>query len=285
MKFESNEISMLEIDGTWYFELYAVGMALGQIVTAKGKIYPNKKRIDENVKNAEIKPVLHNAKPYITESQVYDLMLETRTEKCRAFRKWLTNEVLPTLRTTGEYKMNQPRQPYEYFDKTYNKEPVLTLEDAAYLTGLKSSTIDTFLRKHCLSREDYYLLNESSLCRFKNENPKLRRNIPKIIVITKSGFKMLCDSYGIKIDEPKQFAVKPAFEQLALPDNSEDDTEKMLKQIKLAKEKTAAVNALLEKFAEYVAYKNGNTMEKTIYDYYVPAYKRVLSSFGIKLDS
>lgn len=61
MKFDGTAIDIQKINGTWMFDLYAVGMALGQVVTAKGTVYANKKRIDQNAKSAEIKPVLHNA--------------------------------------------------------------------------------------------------------------------------------------------------------------------------------------------------------------------------------
>ena len=94
MRFENSDVQMVQIDGVWYFELYSVGMALGQIKkNAKGVIYPAKDRIDKNAENAEIKPCVRNVHKYITEEQLYDLMLETRTDKCRVFRKWLTNEV------------------------------------------------------------------------------------------------------------------------------------------------------------------------------------------------
>ncbi|MDO4945676.1 MAG: BRO family protein [Ruminococcus sp.] len=60
----------------------------------------------------------------MTENQLYDLMLETRTDKCRSFRKWITNEVLPQLNHTGTYSMPRKQTPqlddnYQYFDKTY----------------------------------------------------------------------------------------------------------------------------------------------------------------------
>lgn len=132
MKFENSDIQMIQINGIWYFELYSIGMALGQFRIAKGKKYPAKDRIDKNAKNAEIKPVVRNAQPFITEEQLYDLMLETRTDKCRVFRKWLTNEVLPALNHEGTYTMkHEPKtdKTYEYFDKTYNGVPVLTSAD------------------------------------------------------------------------------------------------------------------------------------------------------------
>lgn len=34
---------------------------------------------------------------------LYDFMLEARTEKCKAFRKWVTEEVIPQIRKTGGY--------------------------------------------------------------------------------------------------------------------------------------------------------------------------------------
>ena len=39
-----------------------------------------------------------------------------------------------------------------------------------------------------------------------------------------------------------------------------------------------------EELEKLVAYKNGNEMEKTLYDYYVPSYIRVLGSFQIHID-
>lgn len=103
IKFENNSINIINNDGEVLFEVYSVGQAIGHIVTAKGKEYANKARIDKVLENAEIEPVLHGAKPYLTEEMLYDFIFESRTEKSKAFRKWVTNEVLPTIRATGAY--------------------------------------------------------------------------------------------------------------------------------------------------------------------------------------
>ena len=105
MKFEDTEVEIVEINGEPHFEVYSTGKALGQVVTAKGKFYPNKDRIDRNLQNAGIEPVLRNAKLYISEGQLYDLMLEMKTDKCRPFRKWVTGTVLPSIRRTGAYSL------------------------------------------------------------------------------------------------------------------------------------------------------------------------------------
>lgn len=100
------KIEVLELNGEWRFELYSVGMALGQVKESKGNLYPRKERIDENVKNAGIEPVVHNGQLWITEPEMYDLMFETHTEKVKPFKKWVTSEILPSIRKHGIYATN-----------------------------------------------------------------------------------------------------------------------------------------------------------------------------------
>ncbi len=69
-------------------------------------MYPRKERIDENVKNAGIEPVVHNGQLWITEPEMYDLMFETHTEKVKPFKKWVTSEILPSIRKHGIYATN-----------------------------------------------------------------------------------------------------------------------------------------------------------------------------------
>lgn len=111
--FESTKVEIITDDnGEPLFELYSTGMALGQAKIAKGKYYPRKDRIDENVKSAEITLVVRNGQLYLTESQLYDFMLEAKTDKVKPFRKWLVNEVLPSIRKTGGYSIQQKQDSY-----------------------------------------------------------------------------------------------------------------------------------------------------------------------------
>lgn len=211
MKFENSDIQMIQINGIWYFELYSIGMALGQFRIAKGKKYPAKDRIDKNAKNAEIKPVVRNAQPFITEEQLYDLMLETRTDKCRVFRKWLTNEVLPALNHEGTYTMKhepKPAKEYEYFDKTYNGVPVLTALDVEKLTGVSATMVDYYMKHKAEHGKDYYQLTNTNLMNFKLENPRIVKFINCLNIITREGFIKICRAYGVQIETPKCFEVK-----------------------------------------------------------------------------
>lgn len=115
MKFQNMNVGIIVEDQTVLFEIYSVGMALGQVKkNAVGELYPRKDRIDQNLKSAEIHHCVRNGHKYINESQLYDLMLEMKTEKVKPFRKWVTSEVLPTIRKTGGYVAND-----EMFINTY----------------------------------------------------------------------------------------------------------------------------------------------------------------------
>jgi prophage antirepressor-like protein len=44
---------------------------------------------------------------YVNESGLYSLILRSKLESAKKFKKWVTSEVLPSIRKKGQYKMNQ----------------------------------------------------------------------------------------------------------------------------------------------------------------------------------
>lgn len=277
VKFENTAIDVQIIDGTPMFELYAVGMALGQLKTAKGKNYARKDRIDENVKSAEIQPVVRNGQPYITESQIYDLMLETKTDKCRTFRKWLTNEVLPELNRTGSYTMPKQEdkqltfEEYNYFDKKYNGEYVLSTMDVSALTNINTTTISWYARAHLNGGVDYYFINGDKLREFKAENPKVSKLASGLTVFRKSGFEKICRAYNIKVDTPKVFIEekkeKPAKEYAVVIGNP-----RIKFMIETVRKHMTAIDVLLEKY-----YRHNIEMSE------MHALQRTLERMGLEL--
>lgn len=106
--FEGIEVDIIQDEnGNPLFELYSTGSALGysRWTKSKGKDYfkIEKTRIEKVAKNAEISTLAHGGQTYLTEENLYDFMLEARTKKCKAFRKWVTKEVLPSIRKHGAY--------------------------------------------------------------------------------------------------------------------------------------------------------------------------------------
>ena len=120
-QFDGRNVEMItNEEGEVLFELYSVGMALGYETKSKGKTYPHKVRIEKTVKNADIEPVVHGVQHYLTEDMLYDFMLETRTDKCKSFRKWVTSEVLPSIRKYGAYiSTNEESVDQDYIKYNY----------------------------------------------------------------------------------------------------------------------------------------------------------------------
>lgn len=46
----------------------------------------------------------------ITESGLYSLILKSRKPEAKAFKRWVTHEVLPSIRETGQYSVGTPQQ-------------------------------------------------------------------------------------------------------------------------------------------------------------------------------
>lgn len=102
--FEGRNVEMQQDDtGVLWFEIESLSMAIGYITKAKGKEYVHKSRMNKTLKNAEISTVVHGVQQWITEQQMYDFLIEAHTDKSKVFKKWLTDEVLPTIEKTGAY--------------------------------------------------------------------------------------------------------------------------------------------------------------------------------------
>lgn len=212
MMFENCNVEIIQNkDGTLLFELFSTGAALGYVVFGKNKNrpLPNKARILKVLQNAEITGCLHGVNTYLTESELFDFMLEAKTEKVKPFRKWVTQEVLPSINHTGSYSMKQ-EEPYEYFDKTFNGVPVVSTLDIAHFTGLPQTTVGWYVRKSDLiCGIDFFVAEGRPLAEMKKRYPKLSTMISKMILITKSGFDKLMRANGVKVAPLPCFNTQP----------------------------------------------------------------------------
>ncbi|MEH7490849.1 BRO family protein [Neobacillus niacini] len=73
-------------------------------------------RLDEDEKGTSIIPTLGGNQNLLTvnESGLYSLILTSRKPEAKQFKKWITHEVLPTIRKTGGYIANE-----DMFIQTY----------------------------------------------------------------------------------------------------------------------------------------------------------------------
>ena len=104
-----NQITTIKINDEVYFKAFDVANALGYINKQQAiRLHVD----DEDVKNfneietANFKPsekIANNTK-FINESGVYSLILRSNLPSAKQFKRWITNEVLPSIRKTGQYK-------------------------------------------------------------------------------------------------------------------------------------------------------------------------------------
>lgn len=64
-------------------------------------------RLDEDEKAMSVLPTQFGEKAMnmVNESGLYNLIFQSRKPEARAFRKWVTNVVLPAIRQTGQYRI------------------------------------------------------------------------------------------------------------------------------------------------------------------------------------
>ncbi|WP_081691802.1 BRO-N domain-containing protein [Bacillus sp. SB47] len=57
----------------------------------------------------------------VNEAGLYTLILGSRKPEAKQFKRWITHEVIPTIRKTGSYQMEQPKTPLEVLQGTINQ--------------------------------------------------------------------------------------------------------------------------------------------------------------------
>lgn len=110
--FESNKIRTVMIDNEPYFVGKDVAKVLGY---AEPRSAVSKKVDDEDKGVAKIAtPSGTQEMTVINESGVYSLVFSSKLPSAKKFKRWVTSEVLPTLRKTGSYQMpTNPMQALE----------------------------------------------------------------------------------------------------------------------------------------------------------------------------
>nr|DAV92214.1 MAG TPA: repressor domain protein [Caudoviricetes sp.] len=121
---EFGQVRTVEIDGTPWLVGKDVAVALGYKNPGKAIIA----HVDEEDKRLEMLPQETdsqngNASPasktaLINESGLYSLILSSKMPKAKAFKRWVTSEVLPAIRKTGAYESFQAQQHIEQLEAT-----------------------------------------------------------------------------------------------------------------------------------------------------------------------
>ena len=106
---EAFELTALLSNGEPWFRATDVAGALGYKNLAKAvrvHVDEEDKQKLEDLGGTEMDPPLNayeNAQIFINESGLYSLILKSKKEEAKMFKRWVTSEVLPQIRRAGEY--------------------------------------------------------------------------------------------------------------------------------------------------------------------------------------
>lgn len=213
----------------------------------------------------------------IPEGDLWRLIIRSKLPQAEQIEKWIMDEVLPTIRKTGSYTMPKQEgkqltfEEYNYFDKKYNGEYVLSTMDVSALTNINTTTISWYARAHLNGGVDYYFISGDKLRAFKTENPKVSKLASGLTVFRKSGFEKICRAYNIKVDTPKVFIEekkeKPAKEYAVVIGNP-----RIKFMIETVRKHMTAIDVLLEKY-----YRHNIEMSE------MHALQRTLERMGLEL--
>ena len=102
---EFGQIRTCMVDGETYFVGRDVAIALGY----KNSMEALKRHVDEEDKAIVKHDTLQGKQLHtvINESGLYALILSSKLEGARRFKRWVTSEVLPAIRQNGRYELEQ----------------------------------------------------------------------------------------------------------------------------------------------------------------------------------
>lgn len=164
--FDSYAVRTLTRDGEPWFVAADVCDALGLGDTSKAcsRLDDDEKLIRTMFVSGQNREVLT-----INESGLYSLILTSRKPEAKRFRKWVTSEVLPSIRKTGQYAAPKAK-------RTYTKSVPFGQELRAVLDLALELRYSTFERNQAvialLERPGYETLLATLPDRFKQPSPQ-----------------------------------------------------------------------------------------------------------------
>lgn len=132
---EFGEIRTVTIDGEPWFVAKDISDALGYRMSSDMT-----RRIDADDKGTHLMstPSGNQNMSIINESGLYTAILSSKLESAKKFKRWVTNEVLPTLRKTGGYINNVDLMVNTYFSDIPDEQKILVKGLMTNITALQN---------------------------------------------------------------------------------------------------------------------------------------------------
>lgn len=112
----------------------------------------------------------------INEAGLYSLILRSRKPEAKDFKRWVTHEVLPSIRKTGQYSVRQKDLPVEYLRqiRLAVKDGILDVHEGRVALGLCEEPAGGKVPQDIA--EQVYAVAAKSIERKRRENNDKRNN-------------------------------------------------------------------------------------------------------------
>ena len=173
---EFGEIRTVIIEGEPWFVGRDVANALGYVKpqnAVRNNVDKEDARIESTLTNGGAQNTL-----VVNESGLYSLIFGSKLESAKKFKKWVTSEVLPSIRKTGSYGKQLPKNPMELLELHYEAirhvdtkvdalaEDLEQFKQELPLFGIDEDKIVTAVRRkgtECLGGKDSNAYSDKSI--------------------------------------------------------------------------------------------------------------------------
>ena len=124
---------------------------------------------------------------FITEPQLYFVMMRSRAKLAKAFRQWIVNEVIPTIRKTGSYTQQENKKTSSYIQifNQFCAEHRYSNEERAMFSWFKDQAV----------KQGYAIACSQLKERVKQEHENVRQLKDDEIAIPKSTAKHIYEYF------------------------------------------------------------------------------------------
>ena len=167
---------------------------------------------------------------FIPEGDLYRLIVRSRLPSAQRFEHWLFDEVLPSIRQTGGYRV----RPICDLPHVWRGRPAILVEDAAHMLHVTPEKVrDTMKGKPTIyvPGVDFESLSGDSLGEYKFFN-RCQMSAKRLTVIFESGFRKLqWELCGIGVPEDAMQLPAPVLSLPAAVQDKNDKLERCFAQI------------------------------------------------------
>lgn len=132
----------------------------------------------------------------VNEYGLYNLVLSSRKPEAKAFKRWITHEVIPAIRKTGRYAITKAEPA---LIKYYKGLRVVTKQDLVQILHIARTNLHKCIRHPYFMQEgkDYFLLEGRDLFEFRTRYRMKPTN--RLTLITASGVEKILEVQRIDV--------------------------------------------------------------------------------------